>query len=76
MAELFYYKSTNDFFLIESKKVGTSTHHYYECVYSNGLDEILLSQSVSKKIPTLISFNQMQRIFLNDKNIETPEYFT
>lgn len=76
MAELFYYKSTNDFFLIECKKVGLSNHHYFHCHYSNGLDEVVLSQSVSKDIPTIITFERMKRIFSNDKNIETTEYFT
>lgn len=76
MAELFYFKSSNDFFLIECKKVGKTNYHYFECLYSNGIDEIVLVQNISRDIPTLITYKRMERILLNDKSIETPEYFT
>ena len=73
MAEVFYYKSKNEFILTECKRVGENGYYYYNCIYSNGLDEIILPQSISKQIPTLISSFRMEKIVSNDKNIDTTD---
>lgn len=73
MAEIFYYKSKNEFIVTECKRLGENGYYYYNCTYSNGLNEIILPQSISKNIPTLISSFRMELIVSNDKNIDTPE---
>jgi hypothetical protein len=75
MSNTIYYDSTNDWFLIECKKVCMSNHCYYDCIYSNGLDTMNLSQYVDKDIPTRIDYSRMKRILANDKKMELPEYF-
>jgi hypothetical protein len=76
MSNTMYYDSKNDWYLVECKKVLVKLNHcYYDCIYSNGIDEINLSQFIDKDIPTIISYSRMQRIILNDKRMELPEYF-